>query len=100
MNRINGETYITNNEGGKVFKHGLMVSFEKDEATPIMVYVMKLHGGGSATYWAALDLGEVEDVALTPTQHEWLETLLDRAEDWERKILSEAGLLDEYGERI
>lgn len=41
------------------------------QGTPAMVYVVDRHA--SATYWCALNEGEIEDVQLTTTQSNWLE---------------------------
>lgn len=55
---------------------GLRIEFDdKDEATPVMVYLKSW----AATFWCAQDTGYVDAEPLTQAQLDWLDEQEDRA---------------------
>lgn len=65
---LNGCGLIIELDTAQVFAH------DPGRGTPAMVNIK----GRSATYWCALNEGEVEDVRLTAAQMRWLETQEDK----------------------
>ena len=64
----------------------LALTFRKDDPeTPVMVYLHQGRERATATYFCAVEAGDIEGFVLTEDEQRWLEASRADAEEWYAK---------------